>query len=143
MLCPLYFDSKSLLICGYYFKLATKPCFFFYLCTVFSHFSQGHSIVCLCLPTPSYLLLVKSAKYHVTKSSRNFFILNTMKDITKDTHKRKLLGKKKKKKKKITQYILGKGINKIILKSENNICNTSNFIGRYAFIEYQICCSSY
>lgn len=66
-----------------------------------------------------------------------------MKDITKDTHKRKLLGKKKKKKKKITQYILGKGINKIILKSENNICNTSNFIGRYAFIEYQICCSIY
>ena len=39
-----------------------------------------------------------------------------MKDITKDTQKRKLLGKKKKKKKKITQYILGKGINKIIFK---------------------------
>lgn len=39
-----------------------------------------------------------------------------MKDITKDTQKRKLLRKKKKKKKKITQCILGKGINKIILK---------------------------
>ena len=115
----------------------------FFIYVLSSHTSLRVTVLSVfALPLLHISLLVKSAKYHVTKLSRNFFILNTMKDITKDTHKRKLLGKKKKKKK-ITQYILGKGINKIIKKSENNICNASNFIGRYAFIEYQICCSSY
>ena len=72
MLCPLYYDSKSLFICGYCFKLATKPCFFFIYVLSSSHSSQGHSIVYLCPATPSYLLLVKSANVSVQFSSFQF-----------------------------------------------------------------------